>query len=88
MKNLSKFKVFLSVICICFLAIPQVATAANVTYRVVLTDPGYNLNVREKPNTSSKVVGKLPPGEVVSISKTSGDWAIYMMAGFVMAGLT
>lgn len=82
MKNfLSKFKVFFCVICICFLAMPQVtnAIAAN---RVVLTDPGYNLNVRLKPNTSSKVVNKIPPGTLVEISKVSGDWG-YIGDGWI-----
>lgn len=32
------------------------------------------LNVREKPNTSSKVVSTLKNGAVVSVSEVSGDW--------------
>lgn len=73
MKNyLSKLKIFISVICICFLAMPQLVNAAS--YRVVITDPGSTLNVRSGPSTSYGIVAKLKPGQVVEVTSTSGSW--------------
>jgi uncharacterized protein YraI len=73
MKNyLSKLKIFLSVICTCFLAMPQLVNAAS--YRVVISDPGSTLNVRSGPSTSYSTVATLQPGQVVEITSTSGNW--------------
>ena len=47
------------------------STAGQYTTKGVTT----NLNIRSSPSTSAAVVGKVPAGATVNVSKTNGSWA-------------
>lgn len=50
-------------------------SGSSVSFDYKVTTSSTNLNMRSGPSTSYSVVGSLPKGTVISITKVSGNWA-------------